>query len=280
MTQRLVLTIVVAAGLLASAAVLPRAASAQEVQITGPLAGAPACRHCRIYRNGRFTIQPFVGFTLQDEYARTILFGAQLQFHVTDWLGIGIFGGYAPIALDTGLTDEVTAQGQTTSRNRLSLPSAAGFPDQIGRIQWVAAGQVSFIPLRGKLALFQKVFIDADFYVFLGGAAVGVEEREETDFATCSGDGCIDSQSARISRVAIAPTFGAGLTLFANDWISLAFEWRGIPCACNTCGTVESSADGDFPVDIIDGNDRIFHFNHMFVLGVGFYLPTAVRVGE
>ena len=284
--QRLALALTIAAGLLA--ADLPSPASAQEVQITGPLAGAPACRRCRIYRQGRFSIQPFAAFTLQDEYARTLLFGAQLQFHLTDWLGIGVWGGYAPLSLDTGLTDEVVAQGQTTDRNQLSLPSRENFAEQIGRIQWIAAGQLTFIPLRGKLALFQKVFVDSDFYVFVGGAAIGVEERADVDntggAAPCTTvtapNPCIDTQLERASRVAIAPTFGAGLTLYINDWINLAFEWRGLPFAWNTSGTDESSEYGDFPDERIDSNDRIFHFNHMFILGVGFSLPTAARVSE
>jgi hypothetical protein len=109
---------------------------------------------------------------------------------------------------------------------------------------------------------------------------VGVEERADVDNRDGACGDCLDSQLARASRVAIAPTFGAGLTLFANDWISLAFEWRGIPFAWNTSGTDESSETGEFPDDIVDSQDRIFHFNHMFVFGVGFYLPASVRVGE
>ena len=59
------------------------AADAQEIQLTGPLKGAPAVRHLRLYREGRFEIAPTVSFTLLDEYRRTILVGAraQLQHH-------------------------------------------------------------------------------------------------------------------------------------------------------------------------------------------------------
>src|SRR5688500_4793709 len=120
---------------LAAAAVLGTFApqvSAQDVQITGPLAGAPACHRCRIYREGRFQLQPSVAFTLQDEFSRTILFGGQLQFHLTDWLGLGAFGGFGGVHIDTGLTDQVKARGQTTDRNFLSLPDRNRFSDQIG----------------------------------------------------------------------------------------------------------------------------------------------------
>ena len=65
-------------------------ASAQEIQLTGPLAGAPAVRHERLYRDGRFELAPTVSFTLLDEYKRAILFGARAQYNITDWLAVGV----------------------------------------------------------------------------------------------------------------------------------------------------------------------------------------------
>jgi len=290
MTKRGLLAVAVLAATLGVFESESGRASAQDVEITGPLAGQPAVRHMRIYRRGRVQLQPLVAFTLTDEFSRTMLVGAQAQFHLTDWLGIGAWGGFGLLHLDTGLTDQVQQLGQTTDRNRLSLPSRESFPDQIGQLQWAAALQLAFIPLRGKLSLFQKLFVDADFYVFLGGAVVGVEERADVPENTCdtASGSCTDSQTARASRVAFAPTFGAGLTMFINQFISLTFEWRGIPFSWNTAGTDEGGHDetgvdasgGNFPDGIIDSSDRNFHFNHMFVLGVSFYLPTAVRVSE
>src|SRR6478672_6879479 len=72
-----------------------RSASAQEIQLTGPLAGAPAVRQLRLHRAGRFEVAPTVSFTLLDEYQRTILVGGRVNFNITDWLAIGgwIAGG-------------------------------------------------------------------------------------------------------------------------------------------------------------------------------------------
>ncbi|MBM4363170.1 MAG: hypothetical protein FJ104_10850, partial [Deltaproteobacteria bacterium] len=42
-------------------------ASAQEIMLTGPLAGAPAVRQLKLYREGRFEVAPAVSFTLLDE---------------------------------------------------------------------------------------------------------------------------------------------------------------------------------------------------------------------
>ena len=263
------------------------AAMAQEIQVTGPLAGAPACRHCRIYREGRIQLQPFIGFTLTDQFTRTIPLGLQANYHFTDWLGLGVWGAWGGISTDTGLTDQVSSQGQTTKRNRLSLPSAGGFPDQIGQLEWFAAVQATFIPLRGKLALFQKVFIDTDFYISGGVAFVGVEERANViDASICSNAArapeCVATQGVRESRVALAPTVAVGLMLYATEFFGISIEWRAIPFAWNTSGTDEAGGgpDSDFPDGAIDEDDQIFQLNHMVNIGFAFYLPAAANVSD
>lgn len=271
---------------------LSRSASAQEVQVEGPLAGAPAVIGLRIYRQMRFQIQLHGTMTLQDEFSRTILPGAQLMFHPTDWLGIGVWGGFGLGHIDSALTDEVVEKGQTNSVNVLSLPNAKAFADQIGTLEWVAAPQVSFIPLRGKLGIFEKLFVDTDFYVFGGVAIAGVKERADVLFADA--DACrnrgdlaaqidcfIPSQGKRASRVAIAPTFGAGLSLYIAEYLAMTLEWRGIPFSWNTSGTDEAgNALGDYPDNQINADDQLAHFNHMFTLGFAFYLPTAPRISD
>lgn len=272
--------------------VTPHSVSAQEVQVTGPLAGAPACRSCRIYREGRVQLQPFIAYTLQDEFSRTIPIGMQITYHFTDWLGIGLWGAWGGISLDTGLTGEVTERGQTTGRNRLSLPDASGFPNQIGQLDWFGAVQITLIPLRGKLALFQELFIDTDFYVSLGLAFVGVDERAaisdgsictDAGIAAGSGPACAASQSARESRIAMAPTVGVGLMLHITELFGLSLEWRAFPfLSWNTSGTDEAGGGpgNNFPDQRINEEDRITQFNHMVTLGFSFSLPASVEVTE
>lgn len=292
-TKNLIVISILVLSWLGGATVGASIASAQDVQITGPLAGQPPCRGCRIYRETRFQLEPVLAFTLQDEFSRAIMVGAQLNFHITDWFGIGGWGVYAPIHIDTGLTDQVTSRALTTDRNRLSLPDAGTFPEQIGQISWIAALQATFIPLRGKLALFQKAFIDTDFYIFAGVAFVGVEERADItpqtqvrstacDIQMFNDAECRSSQTLRASRVAIAPTFGAGLMFYMNDFMGLSFEWRGVPFSWNSSGTDQQGegAGGDFPDDTIDSEDQIFHFNHMVAIGLAFYFPTVAETGE
>jgi hypothetical protein len=290
--KRFALTFTTIAALLALAGSAPTA-HAQEVEVQGPLAGAPAVVGLRIYRAMRFQVQLHAAMTLQDEFSRTILPGGQLMFHPTDWLGIGIWGGFG-LSIDSSLTDQVSKIGQTSQVNVLSLPDRTKFTQQLGRIQWMAAPQVSFIPLRGKLGIFEKLFVDTDFYVFGGVAFVGIKERadvDDTQSAACAGNGtnlpaaigCFSQTVTRgqVSRVAIAPTFGAGLSLYLADFLSMSIEWRGMPFAWNTSGTDESgAAQGDFPDKRIDSADHLPHFNHMLTLGFGFFFPTKPDISS
>ncbi|AKF07070.1 hypothetical protein [Sandaracinus amylolyticus] len=274
------------------------AASAQDVQITGPLAGQPAVRHMRQYRVNRFFITPSVGYTLQDEFSRALFFGGSLGFHFTDWLGIGAWGGGAPIDIDTDLTSQIADNGQVSPQNRLSLPSAAGFPDQVGRIRWGASLHVLFIPLRGKLSLFQAGFVDTDLYILAGVGLFGVDERQDVSReqyrAACvdqpqppgsSAPDCLATQS-RTSRILPAPMLGVGLSMYFNEFIGLQIEWRAFPFSWRASGFDESGEDANgepgsgFPDEQINGSDARTTFNQMLNIGLVIYLPTEVQITD
>jgi hypothetical protein len=262
-------------------------ASAQDVHVSGPLAGAPAVKKLRLWRDMRLHVEPFFAFTIGDEYSRSLIVGGELRFHFLDWFGIGGWGGYSVAKLDTNLAKEVQSKGVTTNANRLDLPSREGFPDQTGRINWWSGVELHFVPFRGKLAMFQKVFFDADLDFFVGAAFVGVEERADAvgrpspgDVAFCeiAGNpmdaGCLESQTARSKRTAIAPSFGVAFSAFFQDFLGVSFRWRGIPFKYNTGGT-DNNNDG-----VIDSNDRLKQFNNMFTVGLIFVLPPKTKTTD
>ncbi|HEY8431276.1 MAG TPA: hypothetical protein VIL20_23010 [Sandaracinaceae bacterium] len=269
----------------------PRA-HAQEIQITGPLAGQPAVRRMRQYRVNRVQIiVPTVGYTLQDEFARHLMVGLEANVHFTDFLGIGVWGALANFGnafhINTDLTSQVITNGQTTARNRLSLPSPAGFADQVARLQGVASIHLLFAPLRGKLSLFQGVFVDTDFYVLAGFALGFVQERADiTTPGVCAvaDDACRQSQSARKDRIAPAPIFGVGLNLYFNEWIGMALQWRAFPFNMNPAGTDEAGGSGRSSVSIPDGlindADQRFYFHHMINVGLIINLPPEATISD
>jgi outer membrane beta-barrel protein len=265
----------------------PTPAAAQEIQLTGPLAGAPAVRKLRLYRQGRAELALGPGFTLLDEYQRTIFVAGRLQYNIFDWLGIGVFGGFGAASLDTDLTEKIETQSPRNSRVSTNLPSPdqaargnPGFNKQTGKLKWMAAPQLAFSPFRGKLALFQKIFVDTDLYVHGGVAFIGVEERGD---CAAPAKSCTTAASfAPATRTAIAPTFGLGLTLYASGFISINVEYRAFPFAYNRGGFDSRGAppDGNFPDNKITDEDRTFKFNQMVFLGAGFHFPTTPKVSE
>lgn len=308
------------AGLAALAA--PREASAQEILLTGPLKGAGSVRELRLYRKGRVEFAPAATFTLLDEYLRQIIVGARLNYNITDFLAIGAWGGFSPtpLKLPAGLVDKIQGVNeqreaentmrrnlqppqQPTLQNRLtSLNLGNEFEDQLGSIDWIVAPQITFVPFRGKIALFQSIYIDSDLYFFAGPAFVGVNERADCAGPTsstmggCSSErpsGVSDAEGDPIpipnaetfpmaSRIAVAPTFGLGFTFYVNRWNALGFEWRAVPFSRNTGGFDNHGGgpDGDFPDQAVNSDDRDLKLNQMLSVSWNFYLPLDYQVSE
>jgi len=268
-------------------------ASAQDVHVSGPLAGAPAVKKLRLWRDMRIHVEPFFAFTIGDEYSRSLIVGGEVRFHFLDWLGIGGWGGYSVAKLDTNLSKEIQAKGKTDNTNRLSLPEKDNFSEQVGRINWWSGVELHFVPFRGKLAMFQKVFFDADLDFFVGAAFVGVEERTnavglptpgEVSFCRIEGSmvddpECLGSQTARSKRTAIAPSFGVAFSAFFQDFLGISLRWRGIPFKYNTGGT-DSSEIQTSGWGRIDSDDRLRQFNNMFTVGLIFVLPPKIKTTD
>jgi hypothetical protein len=256
---------------------------AQELYLTGPLAGAPAVRKLRLYRQTRLEIAPAVSFSLLDEYQRTILLGARLQFNITDWLAIGAWGGWGGLKVSTALTDNIQdvnaarrAPGMAGSLSQRLTEANLG-PDlkkQLGSMDWVAAPQVTVVPFRGKLALFQSVYMDTDLYLSVGPAFVGLTERKNCN--PCA------NQFQTATRTAIAPTAALGLSFYVNKWAALGFEYRVLPFSWNISGfdTAGTGKDNQFPDNKITDADQRFRVNQMMTVSFNFYLPTQYKVSE
>jgi opacity protein-like surface antigen len=269
------------------------AANAQELQLTGPLKGAPAVRHLRLYRQGRFEIAPAVSFSLLDEYRRTILAGARLNYNITDWLAIGVWGAAGVASLSTDLSDKIdaiaprdqfTAVNVNHSKNPVGQVSAsdkASFEDQTAKISYVISPQATFIPFRGKLAIFNKIFVDTDLYIAGGVAFVGIQER-----ADCGGSGevkCSAPSSFELaSQTKIAPTFGIGLTFYPSNFVSLGVEYRALPFSWNRSGfdSRGSGPNGNFPDQQVNSDDETFKFNQFVTIALGFSFPTKPKISE
>jgi hypothetical protein len=322
MMRRLVVT-----GLLALGGLLAyeSTAVAQEIQLTGPLAGAPAVRNLRWHRKGRLELAPTFSVSLLDEYERTLMVGARINYNITDWLAVGVWGAFAAANINLGLTDEIekvnkarwadwapnsdknSVSKTVVDRNASVLSVGQNFPQQTGKIQWVlAAPQITAVPFRGKLAIFQKIFVDTDIYFFGGPAFIGLKERANFDpsnptdaakfnthdcpdpindhtkpaptggFAQCTSQPTYDMAS----RVAIAPTFGFGMSFYMGKWMGLGLEYRALPFSWNTSGFDSRGGppDNRGPDYKVDEKDRSFKFNQMITISFNMYLPASQKI--
>jgi outer membrane beta-barrel protein len=266
-------------------------AAAQEILITGPLAGAPALRKERLYRQGRFEVAPTVSFTLLDEYQRTILLGGRLQYNFSDWISLGVWGAFGlngATTLTNEINDSAPRNGFTVGQVNHGGPIGGGnyaklpFGDQTAKMNWVVTPQIQLTPFRGKLSLFQKVFVDTDAYLHLGAGFIGIQER-----ADCGGGGnqpaCTDPASFTLTgKTKIAPTFGIGLNFYVTDFFSLGVEYRALPFAWDRAGFDSRGAgnSGNFPDGKINSQDDTFKFNQMLTISLGFSLPPKPRISD
>jgi len=172
---------------------------------------------------------------------------------------------------------EETLTGRLTRTNL-----GTDFKKQLGGIDWFVAPQLTLVPFRGKIALFQSIYLDTDLYFFGGPAFVGLLERKDCNKEAVGGDCGQPQHFDRATRMAIAPTFGLGLNFYINKWSALGFEWRGLPFAWNTAGfdTAGGGKDNKFPDNSISSDDQRFKFNQMLTLSYNIYLPTQFRISE
>lgn len=278
---------------------LSAAANAQEIQLTGPLAGAPAVRQLRLHRAGRFDIALGSSFTLLDEYLHNVMPSATLTYHFTDWLGLGVFGGYA-FQYNTGLATELqqVIQGyncaaqpftQPCRLTAVNLTKGNIVTGQLGHINWMAAPQLVAVPFRGKVSLFSVIFLDADVDIFAGAAFTGIQERADcgqSDSGATLTPCSAASTFTLASRVAIAPTFGAGLNFYPSsngtNFFGVGFEFRAYPFSWNDSGfdVHGGGNNGNFPDNNVNSHDREFHFNTMGTIQLKFTLPPGIQTNK
>jgi hypothetical protein len=172
------------------------------------------------------------------------------------------------------------------------------------------APQLTFVPFRGKIALFQSIYADTDFYVFAGPAIVGVKERADCNGSTpanaggCGSDAATGTSDAdgnpitvpnqlsfpMASRIAFAPSFGLGFSFYVSRMVGFGFEWRATPFARNTAGFDNHGGgpDADFPNQtsspgyqpVVDSDDADFKLNQMLSISLSLYLPFDYQLSE
>lgn len=277
-----------------------KTAHAQEILLEGPLAGAPAVRKLVQYRELRFSAGLQFAYTFPNKYMHNLLMGGRLEFNITDWVAIGAVGYYS-VNIPTSLTDYISTSqnigGEPTEPADSNFPSYTGagnFEDQVALLKGMYLGQLAVVPFRGKMSMFEKLFVAIDGSIFVGGGVVHLDERADCEYVSDADTSCGTKDNPIINRTTrFAPTFtwGVGFMAYFSEWFAVNLEYRMTPFKWNAGGTDESgnaaatwakvgdrwirqsTGKGDYPDSKINADDRSWNLNQSIALGAIFYFP-------
>ena len=155
-----------------------------------------------VLQQGRVNLTPRLGMTINDALYRNFHLGVHGNFHITERLFIGAlfqwydFGGI--LGGETETYRELNAQ----TRGQADGPF----------LNWAAGGELGFVPLFGKFALFNRGII---FY----------------DVSLTAGAGYADSAilSAPAASIGgVAGTVSLSTRAFLNEWMAVNLEVRDV----------------------------------------------------
>ncbi|MFT7580120.1 MAG: outer membrane beta-barrel protein [Myxococcota bacterium] len=192
--------------------------------------------------DGRHSIAPQFGMTLNDEYERNLMAGLAYRYYLASWIGIGVdvWGGGS---ISTTLTEDITRE--------LSRPDQP-FELSTSSIRLLAGATIEIVPFVGKAMIFGDELSRVELHLSLG---IGV--------ALLNGSGSIDDSAS------VSPNFGAGIRFFPNSWVAVGVEVRDHLIS----RVLASRRDGSTP-------GASFEHNWLFGLSVGFYFPTLPEVDD
>jgi outer membrane beta-barrel protein len=243
---------------------LPLAAQAQR---KSPLADAPAIRKRVELRERRFELGAGVGSTIGQDFYHSVFVNVKLAGHITDWLSISGFGGFAFANMQTGFNERLdgSLMGETgTGITR--APSQAQAEASMVKIKMLAGAQLEFTPFTGKYSMFGKLFAHYDFYLFGGPGFLNVAPTNESGIAAC-GQKCTS-----VSGWKFGGQFGVGLHTFFNQVVALNVELRDIYAPKNYSGR-DTNGDG-----VANDDDLKWGSTFMVAGNIVFYLPTVAGI--
>ena len=146
-----------------------------------------------VLRRQRVQLTPRVGSTLNDSLYRQWSVGASLSYNISERVFIG--GLFEWFDFDEAI-------GGPTRRYETVIDDTRAVPE-VAPLEWAAGLELGYVPLYGKLVLFNKAIGYFDLYASGGALAV-------------------DSQRG----VHVGGHLGAGFNLYFSRWLGLNTEFR------------------------------------------------------
>jgi outer membrane beta-barrel protein len=183
---------------------------------------------------------------VNDNLIRHFVFGADINYFLTDALWVGLQGQYFVKQLETQ-TELLGLQFNRTST--------------MNRYLYGGAFNMGYVPGYGKFALFNRQIIHWELWISAGFGATFTEviSRNPADQATKA-----------FKNTALTPNAGLGGRLFLTDWMTVNIALRDYIIA----DKYEPLAPCLNRDDCKAHADSALVNNVMVYAGVGFYLPT------
>jgi outer membrane beta-barrel protein len=269
--------------MLALAAALAGVSATAHADRRNPLENQPSIRHKYEMRRLRFEITPQLVTSINQDFRHFIGGGLVLQFHITDWLGIGVSGAFGG-GINSGTTSKVdgvlqpqsSCSGCDTQTN--IQPSAEQFHDHLATINLVAGAYLTLTPFSGKMMLFGALLLRYDFYGLIGLGIINLTNTWGRGNVGADQTACMNGNpnycDPSNSGAKVGGLFGFGAHLFFNDFIGLNFEIRDHLNSTNPGGL---DVNGDRQ---ITGDDATISNNLFFNFGVTIMLPPTAKISD
>ena len=253
--------------------VLPLAAQAQR---KSPLADAPAIRKRFELRSTRLELGAGIGTTIGQDFYHTVLATVKLGFHITDWLAVSGFGGFAVSNMGTGYRDRVLGALPATEAERMGIDVAPLRGEAAAGMQQISSilgGQLEWSPFTGKYGLFGKLFAAYDFYIFGGGGLINVKPADASMLTECGETG--GGRVCAVSGMKPGFTGGLGFHSFFAQYLALNVELRDFVAQLNPSGR---DIDAGGAVGVANNSDLAWTHNWILGANLVLYLPATASI--
>ena len=187
-----------------------------------------------VLQQGRFNLTPRFGMTINDALYRNFKFSTNASFHISERLFLGaLFQWY----------DFGSVLGGPTETYRTLNAETSGTADG-PFLNWAAGGEIGFVPIFGKFALFNRGIIFYDISVTAGGGVADASRISEPGISNSGGAG----------------TLSISTRAFLNEWMAVNLEVR------------------DVIYHMFD--DRPMSHSVTVGLGMSFYLPMSFEYSD
>lgn len=201
-------------------------------------------------KGGRLELAPFAGVTVNDNLIRHYVFGADLNYFLTDALWIGLQGQYFVKQLET--QEELVG----LQFNRSST---------LNRYLYGGAFNMGYVPTYGKFALFNRQIIHWEIWASAGVGATFTEVITRDP---------AEQGRKGFKNTALTPNVGIGGRLFMTDWLTLNVAIRDYIIADKFEPPASMTPECQTPDSCKSAADSALVNNFMVYAGVGMYLPT------